>query len=128
MKCSRRFGSNMAYRVNASGPAKKDVKAAYEWIAEDYPDLAEEWYKGLIAAVNSLDEMPRRCPAAREQRKYKRELRQLLYGKGKSAYRILFTIQPGEEDGEDGVVRIVRIWHTARKDPTRNELNEGDED
>jgi hypothetical protein len=55
--------------------------------------------------------MPRRCALAPENAKLSQEIRQLMYGKGKNTYRILFTVL---EDQNPAVVRILHIRHAAR--------------
>lgn len=49
--------------------------------------------------------MPKRCPVARENKYFSQEIRQLLYGRGRNSYRILFTILERED------LSIVRILH-----------------
>jgi uncharacterized protein (UPF0248 family) len=52
--------------------------------------------------------MPKRCPLARENSYFSQEIRQLLYGKGRNTYRILFTVLEEEE------IPKVRILHIRR--------------
>lgn len=52
--------------------------------------------------------MPKRCPLARENKYFSQEIRQLLYGRGRNSYRILFTILEKQE------VLTVRILHIRR--------------
>jgi hypothetical protein len=66
--------------------------------------------------------MPKRCPLARENEYFSREIRQLLYGRGRNSYRILFTIVEGEDVS---TVRILHIRHTAQQ--TLGESQESDE-
>jgi plasmid stabilization system protein ParE len=56
--------------------------------------------------------MPKRCPLAREDRYFSQEIRQLIYGKGRNSYRILFTII---ENNEVATVRILHIRHAAQQ-------------
>ncbi len=56
--------------------------------------------------------MPKRCPLARENKYFSQEIRQLLYGRGRNLYRILFTIV----DGQDiSTVRILHIRHSSQQ-------------
>ena len=98
----------MAYSVKLTAPAEADAYKAFEYIREDAPERAEEWLTGLFQEIDTLGEMPRRCPVITESREIRREVRQLLYG----AYRILFDIQ--EETPEEALVRVLRIRHGAR--------------
>ncbi len=44
-------------------------------------------------AIASLQEKPRRCSLATENEVFSEEVRQLLYGKSRNRYRVLFTIR-----------------------------------
>ncbi len=74
-------------------------------------EQATRWYNGLVDAVNSLENLPSRCPLAPEAEQIGKEIRQLLYGKRSAIYRILFAI---EQEARQEVVRVLRIWHGAR--------------
>lgn len=65
-----------------------------------------------MKAIESLSEMPKRCPFARENDYFTMEIRQLLYGRGRNLYRILFTIVEGKEAS---TVRILHIRHAAQQ-------------
>jgi len=60
--------------------------------------------------------MPLRCSLAFENSFFEEEIRQLVYGKGRNAYRILFTIV-------DDTVQIIFVRHAAQK-PIINESDE----
>lgn len=68
--------------------------------------------------------MPKRCPLARENEYFSKEIRQLLYGQGRNSYRILFTIV---EEPELSTVRILHIRHSAQQTLGRNQQSESDE-
>lgn len=104
----------MAYRVDISRPAIEDAEAAYEWMRENTPDKAADWFAGLMDAIFSLENMPERCPFSPENREFVIEIRQLLYGKRRNAYRILFGIFYDNE-ADENVVRIYRIRHGAQR-------------
>jgi plasmid stabilization system protein ParE len=76
------------------------------------PEKAREWYEGLLNAIESLSAMPKRCPIARENQYFSKEIRQLLYGKGRNSYRIIFTIAENEDVS---AVRILHIRHAAQQ-------------
>src|SRR5215472_10180019 len=82
----------MSYRVEVSEAAEAEAEALYFWILRHSPERAAIWYEGLLAAIDSLAQFPRRCPLARENDRFEREIRQLLYGSGRSTCRILFTV------------------------------------
>ncbi len=56
--------------------------------------------------------MPSRCSLARENQYFSKEVRQLLYGRGKNTYRILFTIL---EIDAVPTVRVLRIRYGSRQ-------------
>lgn len=102
----------MRFSVNIQPTAKADAMEAVEFIARHSPRNAERWYEGILAAIQSLEEMPRRCPMAREARAVKCEIRQHHFG----VYRILFTIRESE-------VRVLHIRHGARRTMRRDEID-----
>ena len=95
---------------------------------EHTPIHAQEWYDGLIEAVYSLEEMPRRCGLAPDGLGYEREIRHLLYKKRSTTHRIVFAIMQEATDDEDGIVRIFRIRHGAQKPLTLPELRWAERD
>lgn len=56
--------------------------------------------------------MPKRCPLARENEHFSQEIRQLLYGRGRNSYRVLFTILEGRDLS---TVRILHIRHASQQ-------------
>ncbi len=80
---------------------------------------ADEWFKGLMNAIGSLQEKPRRCSLATEHEVFTEEVRQLLYGKARNKYRILFTIR-------EDIVYVLFVRHTSQTLLTGDEI--GDED
>ncbi len=103
----------MKYRVEISPSALADALAAYDYIAIDAPTVAERWYDGLLAMVDSMGEMPRRFAKAREHGLVKGDLRQAIY----RPYRIIFTI-------EKATVRIHAIRHVARDRLRRRDVRD----
>ena len=49
--------------------------------------------RGLLDTIKSSSSHPRRCPLARENNDFPEEICQLLYGKRRGIYRVLFTIR-----------------------------------
>ena len=57
----------MMYRIDFSSVAKAEADAAFLSFSQfTAADRSQAWYQGLIRAIVSLQEMPRRCPIARE--------------------------------------------------------------
>jgi plasmid stabilization system protein ParE len=97
----------MEHRVEVTEIAAAEIDNAYEWIAERAPDAAERWYGCLMAALSSLRQNPRRCPRVFRAEFEELEVRQLVYGRRRGRYRVLFTLH-----GE--TVEVVRVLHGAR--------------
>jgi plasmid stabilization system protein ParE len=113
----------MSYHIEISSVAEAEVDSAFLLLSQTTsPEKARQWYEGLLKAIESLSEMPKRCPVARENQYFSQEIRQLLYGRGRNSYRILFTILESDEAGK---VRILHIRHAAQK--TLGESQESDE-
>jgi plasmid stabilization system protein ParE len=94
------------YRIIIQPEAYEGMVSGYALIEQGSPESASQWALGLMDAISSLATFPARCPLAPESRHFRREIRQLLYGKGRNAYRILFTIA-------DDVVSVLHIRHGA---------------
>lgn len=97
----------MEYKVEVTEFAAAEIDNAFEWIKERAPDAAERWYDGLMAALQSLRRNPRRCARVLSTSFGESEIRQLVHGRRRGRYRILFTIH--EEK-----VQVVRVLHGAR--------------
>jgi plasmid stabilization system protein ParE len=111
----------MKYRIDISSLAQAEADNAFLQLSQvTSPTKASQWYSGLLKAIESLSQMPKRCPLARENEYFSQEIRQLLYGKGRNSYRILFTVLEGSE----ATVRILHIrqatQQTLGEDPKNN--------
>jgi plasmid stabilization system protein ParE len=83
----------MTYQVKTSRRAERDARSAYHYIADQAPEAAQRWYRGLRQAIDSLAVFPLRCSVAPEDPHFPEEIRHLLYGRRRGTYRILFTIR-----------------------------------
>jgi plasmid stabilization system protein ParE len=111
----------MTYRVDVSSVAKAEADAAFLSFSQfTSPDRAQAWYQGLIKAISSLQEMPRRCSLAPENALFSQEVRQLLYGRGQHTYRILFTVLDNQ------AIPTVRILHI--RNASQSALDEPEND
>jgi plasmid stabilization system protein ParE len=103
----------MKYQVEISSVAESEADRAFLSLSQRAStEIATRWYEGLLQAIASLSQMPKRCPLARENQYFSQEIRQLIYGQGRNAYRILFTIQ---ENQQLSIVRIIHIIHSAQQ-------------
>ena len=83
----------MAYRVAVTGPAKDDIGRAFSWIKDRSPAAATKWFNGLVDRILSLANQPERCGFAPENQELTVEIRQLLYGNRRYAFRVIFTVE-----------------------------------
>jgi plasmid stabilization system protein ParE len=103
--------------VIITGPAKRDIRVAYEWWKENRSaEQADRWYKGILDASRSLGKKPERCTFAVETDLLAQGVRQLHYGlKRRPTHRIVFAI-------EDDTVVILRVRHASQNALTIDEL------
>jgi plasmid stabilization system protein ParE len=111
------FAGNMAYRVELTDRAVRDLAVLYEDKHVEESKAAARWFNGLEQAVDTLGDLPRRCTAAPESKEAGRKLRHLLYGKRPHVYRVIFEI-----DEPHKVVNVLTIRHGAMETATPEEL------
>ena len=68
-------------------------------------------------AIATLQEKPRRCGLAIENEIFPEEVRQLLHGKAKNIYRILFTIR-------EATVYVLYVRHSSQAPLRADELED----
>jgi len=107
----------MAYKPVVLPQAEADIAEAFTYLFERAPEAAARWYRHVRAAIESLAEMPARCPLAPEAAKLGVELRHLLYGQRPGVYRIVFRIV--EDVGE---VHVLTVRHGVRKPLTDEDM------
>ena len=76
----------MAYRVELTDRAKRDLGDLYVHIDATESAAAARWFNGLEEAIYGLQALPRRCPVAPEAARARRQLRHLLYGNKPHVY------------------------------------------
>lgn len=114
------------YEIEVAEPAEIEIDVAYHYLLLRSLQAAARFRNGLEAAIESLSQMPSRCPFAPENGMLDRPIRQLLYRHGSTTYRILFIVIEAAEDAP-GLVRVIRVRHGAQQH--LNELsNQTDED
>ncbi len=103
----------MRYHIEISSVAEAEADSAFLRLSQVVsPVKASQWHSGLLQAIESLSQMPKRCPLARENEYFSQEIRQLLYGRGRNSYRILFTIVEGQDIS---TVRILHIRYASQR-------------
>jgi plasmid stabilization system protein ParE len=96
----------MAYRVNITFRAERDLAHLYREINAEHSGAALKWYRGLKESILSLQERPNRCPVTRKRD----HLRHLLYGHKPHIYRVIFRVLPKQMQ-----VEVLHIRHAARR-------------
>ena len=97
----------MAHAVQITARALREIDAALEWLAARSRLAASRWHDQLVRAVRSLETNPKRCGPAPESEWYPGDLRQLLHGKRRGVYRILFEVR-------GNTVYVLRVRHSAQ--------------
>lgn len=60
----------MDFSVELSEQAQGEIAAIYEWLrSQQAGDAGEHWFVALRAAIESLGNLPSRCPLASENRR-----------------------------------------------------------
>ena len=90
----------MTFRVEISRRAGRDLQRIYQRIDAANSSQANAWFNGLEEIILSPDERPGRGAKTPE----KSRLRQVLYGKGRDTYRIIYAIDERKE-----VVTVIHI-------------------
>ena len=97
----------MSYAIDIFAREMTDIRSAVNWRSQHSASSAARLHSGLLTAIRSLRDNPERFPLADEAADLGMELRELLYGRRRSVYRILFTI-------EGQTVNVLRIRHAAQ--------------
>lgn len=98
----------MSFEVEYTANARRELEDTYLWIKARAPISAIRWREDLISKMESLSKDPHRHRLAPENKKFPCDIRQLLFRKRRSQFRILFTIT------EERVV-ILSIRHHSRR-------------
>jgi plasmid stabilization system protein ParE len=111
----------MNYRVELGARARNDLDAAYRFAARNAPESADRWQRRFKVALATLGSHPQRCGLAPESRRFRLELRQLLFGHRRFKYRAIYYI-----DGN--LVHVVRIRRASMRPLRRIDLEDADSD
>jgi plasmid stabilization system protein ParE len=103
----------MAYLVNITSRAERDLAQLYSRINAENSGAALKWYLGLKDAILSLEGHPSRCPVIRTRDK----LRHLLYGHKPHLYRVIYRVLEKQKR-----VEVLHIRHGARRKPKASDL------
>jgi plasmid stabilization system protein ParE len=96
------------YQVQITAKALRDVVGVLHWFHDQHALVAAaRWYSQLMTRIDTLERQPRRCRLAAEANELGFELRELLFGKRRGVYRILFVV-------DERTVNVLHIRHAAR--------------
>ncbi len=105
----------MEFQVKLTRSAEQHIEAIYLWLKERNPEYADQWFRGLMDLIATLQDKPRRCPLIKENYPTSEEIRHILYGKSRNKYRVVFAIK-------ENTVHIVYVRHSAQSSITFNPL------
>ncbi len=109
----------MTFQVEITPIAETQIEKSYRWYRERNSEFADRWFRGLMNAIATLQEKPLRCSLAIESEIFTEEVRQLLYGKSKNIYRVLFTVR-------NTTVYVLYVRHSTQAPLTVDDLEEGE--
>jgi len=96
----------LAYRAEISDAALIDAEEYVQFLrARNETAAGDRWFRGLISAIFSLEELPLRCALIPEAAEFPFEVRQLLY----HSHRILFRADEAATS-----VAVLRVYHGSR--------------
>ncbi len=96
----------MAYRVNFTARAARDLVHLYRAINAENAEAALTWFRGFKEAILSLEEQPYRCPLTPESDK----LRHLLYDQEPHVHHAIYRVLEKHKE-----VEVIHIRHGARR-------------
>ena len=98
----------MEYKVVLTERFARHLQQMGDYIAADNPQRAVSWIEEVEVKVMKLNCFPESHPYARENSHHHIELRQLVFGRGRHKYRVIFTVRA------DDVV-VLDIRHASRE-------------
>src|SRR5262245_1247544 len=101
----------MAYKVEISPRAFRDLDNLAIEIRKRSQSIAitRKWFLSILDAIDSLAEMPERCPVLAEGEDEIERVRLLLHGSRKRSYKIYYCVR---KDGpSSGTVSVFHVRH-----------------
>ncbi len=105
----------MIFKVLLTERFSKHLMEMGDYIAQDNLQKSSSWVTEIEKKVMQLGQFPEAHPFARENENHDIELRQLVFGRGRNKYRIIFTVQSKD-------VVVLDIRHTAQDTNLPNSL------
>jgi plasmid stabilization system protein ParE len=103
----------MAYLIDITARAERDLDSVFEEIHASDSVVALNWYRGLFAAILTLEKLPSRCAFTRENHQF----RHLLYGHKPHVYRVIYRVLEKQK-----LVEVLHVRHGARREFSSPEL------
>ena len=91
------------FRVRITRTAERDLEEAWNYIAHDSSEEAEQFIRRLEEQIETLERFPERCPLIPENEILGTHYRHLVYGNYRSVFRIVRN-----------TVYVLRVIHGAR--------------
>lgn len=122
------------YHVVEAERVDADRETAFLRFLSHDPNYAARWLKDLNRAIAQLPDFPGPLSHAIDERAsvlYGREVRRMLYygptrRRSGTPYRVLFTVIHPAEEGDETVIRVLRILHGAQEIGGREPGEEGE--
>ena len=95
------------FRVDNSLRADADLTRILDFLFDIKPEWAIQWDQNLRQAAKSLEFLPERFGLAPESKESGREIRQLVFGRRRNRYRLLYEVS-------GSVVTVLRVRHCAQ--------------
>ena len=102
------------YQIDISDRANMEIDSLYLTKMRYGQRTAEKWYAGLFRAFNTIAYLPRGFALAPDSDKMGGNVRQMIYGSGGVACRILYIVLESE-DQEPNTVRILYVRNAAQR-------------
>lgn len=82
----------MTHEIEYTDNALHEIGETYLWIKERGELNASRWREDLITKIESLGKQPERHRLAPESHRFTKDIRQLLFRRRRSQFRVLYTI------------------------------------
>jgi len=113
----------MAFRVEIEPQVLEDLESIAAFIQKNSSfAVAEKWFNRAMADIHSLKKLPGRCPIAQQLEEFGHQIRILLNGRAKRAYKIYYLID--FKTPSTGIVRVLHLRHWAREPLGEDELQD----
>src|SRR5947208_17053295 len=99
-----------AYEIRLMPEAARDLQQIFDYVEKDSPQHAPAIVKRILDAIDSLQQLPRRCKVHRSSRTPRRVVRSMSV----PPYIIYYRVYD-----QDQVVEVLTVRHGARRQPRR---------